>query len=849
MKTLNVLLEITIYSSVLFFAIMMLKLCFKNKMSPFLHFAIWGLLIARLLMPITMESSVHLAVIPNETQNPTAQQLVQPSASNDTALNTEPSATFQTKPRASGKQQTQTATAPFETSKAKQPLVLSTQGIILAIWLTGAGMGLLYLSIIYGVLRKRIRRYAEPPSERLLRLFEEVKAELIIKRNVKIIGQCEYGTPAMLFPNTVLMPINMLVSMSDEEVKFVLRHELMHFKRGDHILGLALSVLNAVYWFNPIVWIAFKQIRVDMETACDSGVVRYFSSEEKSTYAAVILSLFSKKQYGNLALGMAQGNTKKIAEKRIRGVFMNNKSNRTVKMISTLLASLLFFTCFTTACQPTPETPPVIQRVEDIPKEAIIETAPPSAEIKNTVEPAVYSAAEHWTETVKKNDFISIEVDSDILMPGATTYPVERLERVTLTQERVNELIAYFTEPGTKFYTGENVMLKSDYEEELIFLKQELQKVLDGGDGETPESIRSYIKETERKLAEAPESYTYTYVEPVFTYDTDYETGEPNKEHGENSISVSLELPDGDRYGSIYASRYEKGKNTGTHFSYCSFSGGWNTESYFTWYDEELKREMERYEEINDDEWKNDLNRQREFVDAGLKSMQGNTMDLRAAADSAIKLLEELEIEDMQLKSYEKAMYSMESGQEDCTIPACYVEFVRECGGIPSLSQRGGSFSNNLDYSELYCAPFGLESVSMLISEEGVVYFSWGDMAQVVERVAEDTELMPLDEIKQHVLDYIYFMNGAWLDGQYGQKRINIEEMRLVTTYINAKDDPERVLIVPAWQIMTQEEHLFDQTDTWQEGNEEEYMINALDGSGILMPGILERMQERGNRS
>jgi hypothetical protein len=371
---------------------------------------------------------------------------------------------------------------------------------------------------------------------------------------------------------------------------------------------------------------------------------------------------------------------------------------------------------------------------------------------------------------------------------------------------------------------------------------------LDGGDGETPESIRGYIKEVEGKLAQAPESHTYTYVEPVFSYEADYETGEPRMEYGENTVSVSIELPDGGRYGFVSASRYEKGKNTSSSFSYTRFSGGWNLESYFTWYDEELRQEMEssRYVETDDDEWKKDMTRQREFVDAGLKSMQENNMDLRAAADRAVNLLEDLGIEGMQLKSYEKAMFSREpSQQEHYTIPACYVEFVRECGGIPSLSQSGGSFSPEQDYSEVYCAPFGLERVVMLISEEGVESFSWRNMARVVERVAEDTKLMTMDEMKPRILDHIYFMNAAWLDGQYGEKRVKIEEMRLVTTYINAKDDPERVLIVPAWHITAQEEYLFDETDDWTLGNKEEFMINALDGSGILMPGILERMQDR----
>ena len=852
MKVLNILLEITIYSGILFCAIMLLKLCFKNRMSPFLHFVVWGLLIARLLIPVTLESAVHLFVIPAETSSETENQEHMPKSRTEPALDTDTyypgHAQLQTNVSGQAQSAAMSSTETKNTPTIQQTTSLSTEEILLAVWLTGAAIGVLYLAGLYVLLRRRIKRNAQKPTQHFIKLFNEVKAELNIKRNVKIMGQCEYGTPAVLFPNIVLMPVGTVVSLSDDEVKFVLRHELMHFKRRDHITGLLLSLLNAVYWFNPIVWLASRQIHADMETACDSGVVRHFSSEEKTAYAAVILSLFSRKQYGNLALGMARGDTRQIAERRIKGVFMNHQSNRKVKITAVLLTSLLLLTCFTTACQPTPETPPVIRRVEDIPKEAILETDTPPAEVKNAVEPAAYSVMEHWKETVKKNDLLSIEVDADILMPEAAAYPVERLERIVLTQEKVNELIAYFTEPGTKFYTGEDVRLKSEYEEELIYLKQNLQKVLDGGDGETPESIRSYIKEVESKLAKAPESHTYTYVEPVFTYEVDYETGEPRKEYGENTINVSIESPDGGRYGYVSASRYEKGKSTRSHFSYSSFSGGWMLERYLTWEDELLRREMEnppQYAQTDGGEWHKDMTRQREYVDAGLKSMQGNNMNLRAAADRAIRLLEELGIEGMQLKSYEKAMCSKERDKEDYTIPACYVEFVRECGGIPSVSHRGG-FSREQDYSELYCAPFGREYVNMFISEEGVESFSWGGMSQVLERTAENTTLMPIDQMKQRILDHVYFMNAAWLDhAQSGTKRIKINEIRLVTTYINAKDDTERVLIVPAWHIMAQEEYLHDHVDDWSRGNQKEFMINALDGSGILSPGTLEIMKNR----
>ena len=70
-----------------------------------------------------------------------------------------------------------------------------------------------------------------------------------------------------MLPRTILMPVDTLVAMNDEQVKFALRHELMHYKHRDHLMCLLLSVLNAVHWFNPFAWLAFRQMRSDMEVS------------------------------------------------------------------------------------------------------------------------------------------------------------------------------------------------------------------------------------------------------------------------------------------------------------------------------------------------------------------------------------------------------------------------------------------------------------------------------------------------------------------------------------------------------------------------------------------------------
>lgn len=182
---------------------------------------------------------------------------------------------------------------------------LSLPNIALLAWAAGAGAGLTYIMVLYGVLRRRIRRNAAPPTLGLAVLFDEIKTDMGIKARLRLVCQYEYGTPALLFPCTVMMPVDALVAMSDEEVRYALRHELMHYKRGDHIMSLLLSVLCAVYWFNPFVWLAARQMRTDMEIACDSAVVSRLDADGKSHYASLIVGLFARPVHRQLVLGMA----------------------------------------------------------------------------------------------------------------------------------------------------------------------------------------------------------------------------------------------------------------------------------------------------------------------------------------------------------------------------------------------------------------------------------------------------------------------------------------------------------------------------------------------------------------
>lgn len=359
MDILNVLLEISIYSGIIYAVIMLFKKVFGRKMSPRLHYGIWILLIVRLMMPFTIDSGVSLIQIPyssaqTETQaipsdTPT-ENIVQQNGSNQPGINSQAPQSAAPQPAPS--------LAPDQSGHPETNInTFSLSDLLILIWVSGMCVCLGYILVSYLLLKKRIRLGAHPVSGHLKMLFEECRHELGVRANIKIIGLFNLATPALFFPRTILMPVESLVALDDAQIKFAIRHELVHYKRKDHLVSVLLSVLQAVYWFNPFVWLSIRQIRSDMEVACDNAVVKYLDPSEKSGYAQLILTMIARKAQGQRVLGMAQGDTKKTAEKRIRGIYMNGSSRPSAKLVSIVIAVVLLVGCFTTACQPVTAQP------------------------------------------------------------------------------------------------------------------------------------------------------------------------------------------------------------------------------------------------------------------------------------------------------------------------------------------------------------------------------------------------------------------------------------------------------------------------------------------------------------
>jgi len=159
---------------------------------------------------------------------------------------------------------------------------------VLVGWGAGA-VGLLGFQFVGIVGVWRLRRRSRPITDAAWKqLADNAASELGLRRRVTLI---ENDRAVMPMTWGVLRPVLLLPSeresWSGDQRRIVLLHELAHVKRLDFLTQLLDRLACALYWFNPLVWLAAYRLRVERERACDDCVLR--AGARPSDYATLLL--------------------------------------------------------------------------------------------------------------------------------------------------------------------------------------------------------------------------------------------------------------------------------------------------------------------------------------------------------------------------------------------------------------------------------------------------------------------------------------------------------------------------------------------------------------------------------
>ena len=143
------------------------------------------------------------------------------------------------------------------------------------IWAAGAALVVFRLLVgMYGI--RRISKRACACGDREKGMVLELCGKLGIKRPVELRVSPAVSSPVTFgtFRPVILIPAG-AEAWPDERMQVVLLHEACHIKRFDNFIQIMIKVLCALYWFNPLIWIAARRLAVEGENACDDCVLRY----------------------------------------------------------------------------------------------------------------------------------------------------------------------------------------------------------------------------------------------------------------------------------------------------------------------------------------------------------------------------------------------------------------------------------------------------------------------------------------------------------------------------------------------------------------------------------------------
>ena len=164
----------------------------------------------------------------------------------------------------------------------------SVTDTLFVVYVAGAVLFLLYDVLIYGKLRKEIRRGREASAvlqEKILQTAE--KYDLPHQENVRVCSNMETPFLCGLFRPVLVVPESMEETIDEK----VLLHEMLHRKHKDVLVNFALHILRALNWFNPFVYWLCNIIRNDSEALCDQRVLEKLEGEEKRDYGMLLLTM------------------------------------------------------------------------------------------------------------------------------------------------------------------------------------------------------------------------------------------------------------------------------------------------------------------------------------------------------------------------------------------------------------------------------------------------------------------------------------------------------------------------------------------------------------------------------
>ncbi|WP_256943773.1 M56 family metallopeptidase [Bacillus sp. K2I17] len=315
--------ETSIMASILVGLILCLKMLLKNKLTPRWQYALWLILLVRLMLPWSPNSSFSMYTLLlqgyENLSNPLQENIKMQTIKefNERKINS-----FNLKAENEGEREI------IFQDEGKSFGHLSIYELLMYVWL----LGVLCLSSFIIIVNRRLQIYLHKQpvitDERVLHIFKNCKEQMSIKREISLLLAGKISSPALhgYVRPRILLCEKHVTQLDDKQLRFIFYHELAHFKRKDVGVNWLMYSLLILNWFNPVLWYAYYAMREDQEIACDALALTFIGKKEKLAYGHTIITLLEHYSNFNQTPSLKNLSGNKYALKR--RILMIKKFNK-----------------------------------------------------------------------------------------------------------------------------------------------------------------------------------------------------------------------------------------------------------------------------------------------------------------------------------------------------------------------------------------------------------------------------------------------------------------------------------------------------------------------------------------
>ncbi|PEQ45855.1 methicillin resistance mecR1 protein [Bacillus thuringiensis] len=289
------LIETSLMASILVGFILCIKVLFRNKLTPRWQYMLWIVLMIRLLLPWSPDSSYSIYSL-FSYRSSVSEVIPKNMPATENIVNIESDRKVELE--SNSKMVTKTSEPEVKVSSEKQT-TFSLYKIALYVWLAGV----IVLAVITFLTNRRLYSYIKKQpditDEQVATVFNRCKQSMKMKKAVslRLAGKIASPTVFSFFRPKVLLSKKHMKVLNEQQLQYVFYHELAHIKRNDVAVNWIMYSLILLNWFNPILRYAYFCMREDQELACDAYALTFIDKEEQIAYGHTIITLLEHYSY------------------------------------------------------------------------------------------------------------------------------------------------------------------------------------------------------------------------------------------------------------------------------------------------------------------------------------------------------------------------------------------------------------------------------------------------------------------------------------------------------------------------------------------------------------------------